>query len=48
MPLEHAAALTRLDAAAGTQFDPAVVPCRPWVLRPEGPPPLIRLRLATI
>jgi HD-GYP domain-containing protein (c-di-GMP phosphodiesterase class II) len=47
-PLEHAAALTRLDAAAGTQFDPAVVRAALGVLRPEGPPPLIRLRLATI
>ncbi len=47
-PLEHDAALARLDAAAGTQFDPAVVRAALGVLRPEGPPPLIRLRLATI
>jgi HD-GYP domain-containing protein (c-di-GMP phosphodiesterase class II) len=46
--LDHDVALTRLDAAAGTQFDPAVVRASLAVLRPEGPPALIRLRLATI
>jgi HD-GYP domain-containing protein (c-di-GMP phosphodiesterase class II) len=47
-PLGHETALARLDAAAGTQFDPAVVRAALSVLRPEGPPALIRLRLATI
>jgi HD-GYP domain-containing protein (c-di-GMP phosphodiesterase class II) len=47
-PLDHGAALARLDAAAGSQFDPAVVRAALGVLRPEGPPPLIRLRLASI
>lgn len=47
-PLSHEAALDELRSQAGRQFDPDVVRAACAVLRPDGPVPVVRLRLATI